>query len=148
MQPQPVTLRQPPLNIRIMRRSQSGQFSDGNVIVYAQLQKPASSTDPCVEPNFTLTTKPWPTSGWGTAPRSRITGTNENHFVSQTGSTFDPGMPFGEYEICLRDTVSNQGVKWSGTYVNTAPDGYRDAANPVDINISSGWSGSTTCASF
>jgi type II secretory pathway pseudopilin PulG len=151
IQPQQVAVRQPPFNIRIMRRSASSStaFADGDVVVYAQLQKPAASTDTCAEPNFTLTTKAWPASGWGAAPRSSIGGTNENHFVSQTGSEFDPGMPFGEYEICLRDTVAGRGAKWTGRYVNTAPDGYRDDAAPVDISISgSNWSSTTTCTSF
>jgi Tfp pilus assembly protein PilV len=153
-QPQPVTLRQPPLNVRVLRnQSGSNGWADGTVVVYAQLQKPAGSSDSCDEPIFTLTTKPWPVSGWGSAPRTSAgTGTNNhNHWVSQVGTDFDPGLPFGVYEFCLRDTAANRGVKWTGgtmngLYDNTAPDG--NTGTGLDISMSSGWSSTTTCASF
>ena len=150
VQPQAVTLRQPPLNVRVLRSyTRDNHFNDGNVIVYAQLQKPASSTDTCVEPIFTLTTKAWDTSWQAAPPKSggdRSGTNNANHWVSQVGTAFDPGLPFGVYEFCLRDTINNRGAKYSGTYDNTSPNGN---STTLDIDIStSTWQSATTCASF
>ena len=150
-QPQAVTLRQPPVNIRVLRNSVSSQhFNDGNIVVFAELQKPTGSTDTCAEPIFTLTTRAWDMSWAAAAPRTGgdASGSNNaNHWVSQgpVGAAFDPGLPFGVYEICLRDTINNKGVKYTGTYDNTSPNG-----GPVlDLNISgTNWQSTTTCTSF
>ena len=90
VQPQAVTVRQPPLNVRVVRNRAGDHFNDGNIIVYAELQKPASSSDTCVEPIFTLTTKPWDTSWAAAAPKTGgATGTNG---VAGTFSSFASAM--------------------------------------------------------
>ena len=90
------------------------------MVVYATLVKPAAySTDTCADTRFTLTTKAWarPASARSPAP------TRRNHWVSQTGTNYDPGLPFGEYTFCLRDTVRNYSVTSRGelTYNNELP---------------------------
>jgi type II secretory pathway pseudopilin PulG len=135
-QPQAVTVRQPPLNIRIMRKRTSTTFNDGDVKVFMQLQKPTSSSENCTPPVYELTTKPYPTSGWGT----RRNSPDNNHWVSQVGSDFDPGLPFGKYKICLKDGTRT--VIYGGAdYDNTSPDGGPE----LDVNLSTGWTTTSTC---
>jgi type II secretory pathway pseudopilin PulG len=143
-QPQPVGVRQPPFNVRIMRGRTTTAFADGDVTVYAQLQKPSTSTDPCPQPIYTLTTKPWPGGAWGSAPRTSpdtaTTATNGNHFVSQVGTDFDPGMPFGRYKICLRH--SGRGKMMTGDYDNTSPDG----GPKLDLDVGGSWQSGEDCS--
>jgi type II secretory pathway pseudopilin PulG len=140
-----VSVRQPPLNIRIKQgRTVNGTtaFNDGDIKVYLKLQKPDTSTDSCSEPVYELTTLPWPAADWGTEPQSG------GHWVSQSG-TFDPGMPFGTYKICLRQ--NNRSWLWSNgdVYDNTSVDGKRPGVTEIVPPSSSGsWSSSssyTTC---
>ncbi len=134
-----VAVRQPPFNIRVTRRYQSSTFTDGQVTVYARLQQPAESTEECLQPVYRLTTKTWPGSTWGTR-------TNTTHWVSQEGTAFDPGMPFGDYELCL--VYGTRGSLVPGTYNNKAPNGYAGSSvnNPFTINQADGtWSTSERC---
>jgi type II secretory pathway pseudopilin PulG len=133
---QTVTVRQPPFNIRILR-GRNTTFTDGTIDVYATLKRPTGSTDACPEPVYKLTTTAWPTTGWGGEPE---TG---GHWVSQA-TTFDPGMPFGKYSICLRD--NGRGWVYPTDYDNTTQDGVQTT---LQISgPSSGWNTSVCSYPF
>jgi type II secretory pathway pseudopilin PulG len=147
-QPQAVTVRQPPFAVRLTRkRGGGGTYTDGdaNVRVFAQLQQPSTSTEDCTMPVYELTTKAWPASGWGTPPSSKPT----DHWLVTAGTTsFDPGMPFGDYKLCVVDSSSSTkyGSMYGGSsnptlYNNRNPDG----APVLDLDPSSWWSSSQTC---
>lgn len=97
--------------------------------VYATLIAP--SDDDCVDiKNQQLSTLTWPGGSWGAVP---IAGQTLN-WVSD-GTTFDPGMPFGKYAICLRHKIVKSGktsYKYyaAATYDNTSPNGQ---ATPVEL---------------
>jgi hypothetical protein len=140
-QPQPDTVYQPSFNIRIRsnyanRSAPPADFDASALEVYATLQPIGS--DPCVDiKNLRLATRDWP-STWGTAPISTAT----KNWVSQTGTDFDPGMPFGTYTICIRDAASSTRRYWTTTYNNTSPNGQ---ATTVQMPpSSSGWT-TTDC---
>ena len=122
---QRATVRQPPFNIRVGSTRNGATFTDGQMVVYATLQKPnGTSTDTCAEAPYVPPTSALTTMNWD-AVRFGGRGTNgsgDNHWVTQGGTTFDPGMPFGTYTICLRDTNLNRSVSL-GNYDNTHPDG-------------------------
>ena len=111
----PVSVRQPPFNIRVARRYQSASFTEGQVTVYARLQQPDESTEECAQPVYRLTTKAWPGGTWGTR-------SNTTHWVSQEGTAFDPGMPFGDYQLCV--VYGTRGSMVSTIYNNKGPNGY------------------------
>jgi|tagenome__1003787_1003787.scaffolds.fasta_scaffold20975833_3 type II secretory pathway pseudopilin PulG len=133
---QPAYVYQPPLNLQILRNSAGTTFTAGSIDVYFTLVKPAAfSTDTCTDEVFKYTVMDYPATGWGTRPSS-FTG-----YVSQDKNTFDPGLPFGTYSVCLRDTANNKGVAVAGTYDNTKA----AAQSLTTINLSSGWQGTTAC---
>jgi prepilin-type N-terminal cleavage/methylation domain-containing protein len=138
---QTADVRQPPLNLRIASSRNNGSFAEGDMVVVATLVKPSAySTDTCSEPKFTLTTKAWD-SRFGTNPAS-----NTTHWVSQTGSTYDPGLPFGEYTFCLRDTVRGYGANIPAgtlTYNNELPDGQTSTTSINGNSLT--WATGTTC---
>jgi type II secretory pathway pseudopilin PulG len=139
MQPQLInSVRQPPFNIRIARnRAGQTNFTDGTIQVWARLNKPSSSSsDDCVEEWFELTTMTHPSP----APSP------STHFVSQKGGSFDPGMPFGKYTICIRDTGASNRVWTYGEYDNTAPRG-RSSTLTITPPTSSSTQWSSTSAS-
>jgi type II secretory pathway pseudopilin PulG len=137
IQPQGVTVRQPPIAIRVKTKrgttsspnNTSGTYSDGDtkLRVFAQLQQPSTSTEDCDEPVYELAPKAWPGGVWGTsAPGSKP----NDHWLSQLGTDFDPGLPFGKYKICVLDSTqtTRYGAMYGGTtnptlYDNTVPDG-------------------------
>jgi type II secretory pathway pseudopilin PulG len=134
---QAVAVRQPPFNIRILR-GRNSTFTDGTIAVYATLKRPTGSTDACPEPVYKLTTTAWPTStsGWGTEPEAG------GHWVSQ-GTDFDPGMPFGVYSICLRE--SGSGWTYGSVYDNTTQDGVQTTLQISGSSNSNSWK-TNTCS--
>ena len=105
-QPQPATVYEPPFNVRVMNLSTQHGSSTRNMMVYAKLQKPASSTESCDEDSYRLyghglgrQARPRPG-----APLRARSGTYPNHWLSSVSGTFDPGMPFGKYRFCVLDT--------------------------------------------
>ncbi len=100
--PQTVTVLQPPFNLRITNNSSGA--STANVAVYAKLKKPLV-TDTCAEPQVLMAVTNWPSpvGTWGNAP-----GTVTAGWVDQAGTGFDPGMPFGKYDICVKDTAKSK----------------------------------------
>lgn len=132
-QPQAVTVLQPPLNLRMTRNS-TNAASIANLAVYAKLEKSAPS-DTCTQPQVQMALQTWPSpvGTWGAAPSGVAIG-----WVVQSGAGFDPGMPYGNYTICVKDTAKNR--YQSFTYNNTAPGG----GSPTRVNTADSWT-STNC---
>jgi hypothetical protein len=140
---QAVAVRQPPFNIRILR-GRNTTFTDGTIDVYATLKRPAGSTDACPEPVYKLTTKKWPASDWDTEPELVTPPATSGHWVSQAGTTdFDPGMPFGVYSICLRE--SGSGWTYGSVYDNTTQDGVQTTLQISGSSNSNSWK-TNTCS--
>jgi prepilin-type N-terminal cleavage/methylation domain-containing protein len=105
------TVYQPSLNLRI--NSTSDLSSNTSYRVYPHLLK--LGEDGCDEFQGTpeLDIKTWPSSGFGSQP----SGSTKYNWIVQAGSGFDPGLPFGKYKICVRNTSTN---RWSSfEYDNT-----------------------------
>jgi type II secretory pathway pseudopilin PulG len=123
-QPQPATVYEPPVNVRVMNLSSTASvtsFNDTDVLVYAKLQKPSTSTDSCDEDSYPMYTMPWPTLaslGWPSVLRTGI-----NHWLSSVNGTYDPGMPFGKYRFCVIDLANKKYAVTGSDYDNTSPDG-------------------------
>jgi type II secretory pathway pseudopilin PulG len=140
-QPQPATVYEPPFNVRLMYRStgKDTAFNDTDVKVYAKLQKPSTSTDSCDEDSYLLTSMPWPDAS---PPRNGSSSTsstiNTNHWLSSlSGTSFDPGMPFGKYRFCVIDTAAQKYGLTTTDYDNTTPGG---DSTGLDIKIGT-WTG-------
>jgi hypothetical protein len=127
-------VRQPPFNIRILR-GRNATFTDGTIDVYATLKRPTGSTDSCAEPVYKLTTAAWPASGWDTEPEAG------GHWVTQAGTDFDPGMPFGRYSICLRD--NGRGWTYGADYDNTTQNGVQTTLQISGSSNSNSWTANT-----
>ena len=128
-QPQSVSVLQPPFNIRVAGNP-SGSLN--NVNVYALLQKPTGSTDPCSELRFQLALKTWPTASWGNNP-----GTGTSGWVMRNDAAIlDPGMPYGTYNVCFQDGTKM--YKLDG-YQNLKPGGN----TPTKEIPSTGWTSGT-----
>jgi hypothetical protein len=107
---------QPPLNIRVRRRgSAAGVYANGIRVRAYQI-----GLSDCTEGSYELTT--------------RSNGTSDG-WVSQLGTDYDPGLPFGTYELCFFDTTNNRRKELS-SYDNTNATG-RTGMLEVD---SSSWS--------
>jgi type II secretory pathway pseudopilin PulG len=135
-QPQAVTVLQPPLNLRITRNYANNAFNTSNMLVYATLDN-AGTGDSCTESRVQLTFTDWPGGTWGTFP----SGTGSTNWVTQQGATFDPGMPYGKYTICIRDTAPSPDQYQKFTYDNTRANG----ATATTTNGSQSWSSSLSC---
>jgi type II secretory pathway pseudopilin PulG len=95
-----VTVRQPPLNVRV--RDRNGNPYNG-ATVRATLR-----TTGCTEDPFFMTTM-----------RNSATGTDG--WPSNGTAAFDPGLPFGKYDLCLEykdGSTSSSYRHWSTTYDN------------------------------
>ena len=68
---------------------------------------------------------------------------NDNHWVSQVGTAFDPGLPFGDYQLCLRDTARAALVTWH--LQQQTPNGYAapNVDPPFAVNQADGLDAST-----
>jgi hypothetical protein len=113
----PVTVVQPPFNLRIASAAAGSTTvpTNTNETIYATLQKPSSaSSDTCAEPTVQMALMDWPGGTWGNNPGGGTSG-----WVSQSTGTFDPGMPFGKYTVCVRDTSGTQKKYWTGTIDDT-----------------------------
>jgi hypothetical protein len=126
-----VEVRQPPFNIRVQRERSGNTPAENELVIWAKLLQPDGSTEECANPYYELTNRPWPGSGWGTVKTGQ--------WVSKRGGDFDPGMPFGEYQLCLMD--GSRGSMVSAPYVHTAPNG---VSTTVVLNQSS-WDSDEDC---
>ena len=105
---QRATVRQPPFNIRVgptrtpatptptATRAGAATWRSGRPC------RGRPATRPTPAPRRVSGSSRWP----GTVARfgSRTVGTGDDHWVSQPDGPFDPGMPFGTYTLCVRDT--------------------------------------------
>jgi hypothetical protein len=83
----------------------------------------------------------WPSSGWTPAPPA----SQSTYLVSQAGASFDPGLPFGNYSVCIEDANRSTPRRHKTTYDNTSPDGRSSVLElPVSSNTNQ-WTASTTC---
>jgi hypothetical protein len=148
----PVTVRQPPLNIRI--RDTSGNFINSSqspstnrrVRGFATLR---TNTAECSEPVYLLhaMTNPSPQSGGPTAGWPSHTPLGSNGLPQ----VWDPGLPFGVYDICFDYQTSAGSSNYrrfvvSG-YDNTAPLGRSSTLlvpTSTGTGSSSTWSSSGT----
>jgi type II secretory pathway pseudopilin PulG len=112
------TVYEPALNVRV----NSSSDLSGSYTVTAYLQP--NGTDTCAEDSaaIPLSLKTWP-SGWGAAPNN-----NTHNWVSQAGTDFDPGLPFGQYIICFRTSSG-----W-----RTTPYDNRQTHRSATVSVSTG----------
>lgn len=119
--PQLATVFQPALNLRVRANSTSSNSNldvSSSMTIYAYLQ--AVGTETCSEfPRQKLAAKTWPTTGWGSNPTGDANRTR--NWVVQDSTTFDPGLPFGTYKICLQDGSKSWSTTSGNHYDNTKP---------------------------
>jgi type II secretory pathway pseudopilin PulG len=105
---QPVTVFQPPFNVRV-------NYSPTTLKVYASLNPASGDSCPAMQ-TVEMSLLPWPYAS-PTIPTGAGGTTN---FLSQKGtSSFDPGMPFGIYTICIANTATTPPKVSKTQYANT-----------------------------
>ncbi|MGH2969375.1 MAG: hypothetical protein ACRDK0_09965, partial [Solirubrobacteraceae bacterium] len=141
-----VTVRQPPLNIRVKNRF--GSYIDSTkapavsrqVRVFATMRTNAAE---CIEPTYELHTMGNPdaagSAGWPSHTKlSAVTGLPE---------MWDPGLPFGIYDLCIDYQNSAGSSNWRRTYYsgydNTKPLG-EPTTLALPLNPGSDWSSSSS----
>lgn len=116
-QPQTATVYEPAFNIRIKADS-TGTVTNAADKVRAWVWLQNVGSESCDEyRDYEMTVMSWPGGTWGAAPVS-----NQANGYLSSATSFDPGMPFGSYKICLYDKDKK---KWWGpkTYDNKNPNG-------------------------
>jgi hypothetical protein len=124
-----LTVRQPPFNIQV--KSPANVLANG-LSVRATLQ--SADCPAAADRNYALTTvaNPYTSSnGWVSQPQLVVAG-------APVGLAFDPGMPFGIYDLCVWDPTSKK-RKSLANYDNTAALG----KNGTTTISNSSWSSST-----
>ena len=58
---------------------------------------------PAIQPVYELHDQGLARRSWGTHPPG---GAAADHWLSQTGTDFDPGLPFGNYTLCVLDSTT------------------------------------------
>ncbi len=102
-------------------------------MVHAVLQ---TGSDTCADfPPVQLQPTTWP-SAWGANP---LNDANKNrNWLVQSGGGFDPGLPFGTYRICIKDTA-NPKKYWStaGTPNSNPANPHYDNTKPAKVTAGS-----------
>ena len=134
-QPQSATVYQPALNLRVRAASANNDptnFDAATTKLELFMTLPPASGDTCTDiTNLKMKLATWPTATWGAQPTTPA-GMTATGYVWQPGTSteFDPGLPFGTYQLCLRDNVSATATPsyryWTDTYDNTSPSGRVD----------------------
>jgi type II secretory pathway pseudopilin PulG len=127
-----VLLLQPPVNFRV--RNSSGTFIDGATV---KLRQQTNAAD-CTEPIYSMTTMTNPyksTTGWPT----------------NSTATYDPGVPFGTYDVCLEYKSQSSPSRWKHdvatlTWDNTTLN--TSATTNLPANASSDWSSQTSSSGY
>jgi type II secretory pathway pseudopilin PulG len=123
--PGTVTVFQPPVRIKVSKAYANSQPATDKVKIYFTLVKPtAFAADSCVEPPYVMTIMDYPATGW--VPTPAANPTDRLGWASQTSSTFDPGLPFGDYTLCIQDNTvpaTPRVYQPGGTYSNKSVDG-------------------------
>jgi type II secretory pathway pseudopilin PulG len=126
----PVTVRQPPLNLRVAKDYNSTSSPAEGMVVYATPVQ--ASGDSCVEPSIQLQT--WNTSATNTGVLGRT--------KSADGTYVDAGVPFGYYTICFQRGASQSIIYPTDTggtnYDNTNPLGLATQI-ALDLSNTSKW---------
>jgi type II secretory pathway pseudopilin PulG len=105
-----LTVRQPPLNIQVLNRSNT--LANGISVRATQESSECAGADR----SYVLTTMTNPhkaTNGWISQPTLVVGGVT-------IGAVFDPGLPFGIYDLCFFDSTNNR-KKTLNNYDNTQP---------------------------
>ena len=136
------TIYQPPVNIHVVRTSASTATSPTNGQIKIYLTPIVPSTSDCADETqpYVFYTATWPAS-LGTMPDGQGSVPAQG-WASQSSASFDPGLPFGTYSVCLLDTSSNKYYKPSASYDNTAVNG--SAVVPYNIGRTTWISGTAT----
>lgn len=127
--PQVATVFQPALNLRIRANYSNtnpnqSTFDATTMEVRAALQPVGTET--CSEfPVQVLAAKNWPSTGWGSPPD----GLSTRNWIVQSGTGFDPGLPFGTYKICIRE-----GSRWFAT-AGTQANPHYDNTKPARVTV-------------
>jgi type II secretory pathway pseudopilin PulG len=125
------TVYQPPVNIHVLRTSGSSATLPTNGQIKIYLTPVVPSTSDCAdEAPFVFYTATWPAALGGTPDGQASQG-----WASQSASSFDPGLPFGTYKVCLLDTSSNKYYK-PADYTNLTASGPATTV-PYDIGKNS-----------
>jgi type II secretory pathway pseudopilin PulG len=106
-----VTVRQPPFNMQVKTPGTGTPLTNG-LSVRATLQSPECAV---ADRTFVLTTTTNPytaTAGWISQKQLVVAG-------NPVGNAFDPGMPFGLYDLCVYDPGTKRRLNM--TYDNTSP---------------------------
>jgi type II secretory pathway pseudopilin PulG len=100
---------QPPLNIRVRSRTSTLTYINGARVI-ATLRTDPADTPACPEPTYeflTMTNPYTATVGWPSQATPWVTPT-----------TFDPGLPFGVYDLCLQYTSSGTTRRYRTSWDN------------------------------
>ncbi len=134
-----VTVRQPPLNIRVRDRNGAyiSSLATRQVRVFATLR---TNTAECTEPAYKLYAMGNPDEpsgsrdGWPSHTRLGVAGALLN-----LPDTWDPGLPFGVYDLCFDYQNSAGSSNWRTFnllgYDNTQPLGRPGAPLPVPTSV-------------
>jgi prepilin-type N-terminal cleavage/methylation domain-containing protein len=124
---------QPGLNIRIAKDSAGTLLSTSTHNIDVKAIFKDSTTDGCTTAPYVLKTVTRADPGVDTS----ATSTNKYGWVTSTDTvasdalnTYDPGLPFGDYAICVWDRTDGRGFKVTGNYQNRAPKG-----NPTQLTL-------------
>ncbi len=125
-----VTVRQPPLNIQVRSPASGTPLTNG-----IQLRATQETAECAVaDRNFTLiTVSDGSTNGWVSQPQLITAGV-------PIAGTFDPGLPFGTYDICMWDPTSRRRRTLSN-YDNTNPLGRSSTTTVSGSTGGSNWTG-------
>jgi type II secretory pathway pseudopilin PulG len=120
---------QPPLNLRVTRDANSKLIGNGSG---DRMTYTATYTEPGCTDQVNL------------YPVTRtVGGATQYAWLSTQSSTFDPGLPFGKWTICVSDATKRRHITLAN-YDNTAPGGQGTTVDLAPLG-SSNYSSGTSC---
>lgn len=116
---------QPPLNVRVSQDARGREIGNGSTdnMTYSALYTETGCTDRVTLYPVTRTISGSPSYGW----------------LSQQPGSYDPGLPFGKWKVCVNDLSRGKNVTVA-SYDNTAPGG-----QGTTTTLSSYVTGTATC---
>src|SRR4051812_23893772 len=126
---------QPPINLRVMKDASgaSMQTSTHDIRIRLKYDDGAGCTDAY---EFTTSYK---------RVDSGFTTANRYGWPSRSTTAYDPGVPFGDYTVCVWDATASpqKGFKLTSSYQNRTPTGnastlllYNTSTSPFSFNVS------------
>jgi len=91
--PGSLTLHQPPLWLRLRKSSTSGSYASSTTTTGIAL----TATGTCVDAAGAAETYPM-----YVAPSNKAPGGNQDGWLTRTAGAFDPGLPYGTYDLCAK----------------------------------------------